>query len=135
MIIWGFRGRVRPLATVRTRYPRCGQQAAHRLVRSQRWFTLFFIPIVPFRTRYTATCTYCGARQVVKAAIAKAVAARSGAPPATVPAKGAAPASPETAPEAAPGYSSPVESASPADSDPPVDPPLAAFPAAEEPSV
>jgi hypothetical protein len=29
-------------------------------VESQRWFTLFFIPVIPLGTRYTLRCGVCG---------------------------------------------------------------------------
>ena len=75
MIIYGVRRRVRALATLRFRCSRCGQEAAQRLVRSQRWFTLFFVPLFPFGSRYVATCTYCGFAQRLDAKHAKALAA------------------------------------------------------------
>ena len=61
MIIWGLRSLVRLLVTFRQRCQRCGQESAHRLVRSRRFFSLFFVPVIPLHTRYVVTCTYCGA--------------------------------------------------------------------------
>ncbi|MGD1053302.1 MAG: zinc-ribbon domain-containing protein [Candidatus Dormibacteria bacterium] len=73
MIIFGSRGKVRLLATARARCQSCGQEAAHRLVKSQRMFTLFFVPLFPIGTRYVATCTYCGAARRVDAQVAKSL--------------------------------------------------------------
>jgi hypothetical protein len=129
MIIWGFRGRVRPLAMVRTRCPRCGQEAAHRLVRSQRWFTLFFIPIFPFRTRYIATCTYCGAGQVVNPEVAKAFAAGPGGQPGPATTPGASPAGVVAPPASVPGYAPATAPQAP------TDPTVVDVPAAGGPAV
>ncbi|HET9051939.1 MAG TPA: zinc ribbon domain-containing protein [Candidatus Dormibacteraeota bacterium] len=60
IIIFGGRRTVKPLGILQARCPRCGQVAAQRLVRSTRWFTLFFIPVIPLGSRHIATCTYCG---------------------------------------------------------------------------
>ena len=61
---------------------RCGKDAAQRLVSSQRWFTLFFVPVFPFTTAYVCSCTYCGFAQKVTKETAKTIGA---GPPATVP--------------------------------------------------
>ncbi len=129
MIIWGFRGRVRPLAMIRTRCPRCGQEAAHRLVRSQRWFTLFFIPIFPFRTRYIATCTYCGAGQVVNSEVAKAFAAGPGGQAGPATASGVSPAGVVAPSESVPDYPPATGPATP------TDPTVIDSPSTEEPAV
>jgi zinc-ribbon family len=60
MLIFGFRVTAVLLATLNYVCDRCGQPAAHQLVRRQRKFTLFFIPLFPVSTRYFDTCTYCG---------------------------------------------------------------------------
>ena len=38
----------------------CGNEAAHRVMRRRRRFTLFFIPIFTTSRRYSRTCAYCG---------------------------------------------------------------------------
>ena len=60
MIIWGFRVTSALLATLNYICDRCGQPAAHQLVKRVRKFTLFFIPLFPVSTKYSDTCTYCG---------------------------------------------------------------------------
>jgi len=39
---------------------RCGQNAAHEVVKRVRKFTLFFVPLFPASTRHLDTCTACG---------------------------------------------------------------------------
>lgn len=61
MVIFGFRTRVAILATLNYICEVCGVAAAHRVVRRRRWFTLFFIPVIPLGAgRYTDTCISCG---------------------------------------------------------------------------
>ena len=40
--------------------PNCGNVAAQRVDRRKRAFSLFFDPIIPLGSSYTATCTACG---------------------------------------------------------------------------
>jgi ribosomal protein L37E len=99
MIIFGFRRRVRLVATLRARCSRCGQDAAQRLIRSQHWFTLFFLPIFPFKTVYVGTCTACGFAQKVTREMAKTL--EGGPPAAAAPAPTATGSSvPGSAPQA-----------------------------------
>jgi hypothetical protein len=61
VLIWGFRTRVAILATLTYVCDVCGVQAAHRVVRRRRWFTLFFITVFPIGAdQYTDTCINCG---------------------------------------------------------------------------
>lgn len=60
MIIFGYRGFAKLLAMVSLVCQRCGNPAAHQLVKRSRWFTLFFIPVIPLYFSRTTTCTFCG---------------------------------------------------------------------------
>lgn len=59
LIIWGIRRRVAAAAMIRLAC-RNGHVAAHRLLKVTTWFTLFFIPLIPFGRKYSSVCTYCG---------------------------------------------------------------------------
>ena len=48
------------LATVFGPCETCGNQAAHRLSKHSRRFSLFFIPLFSVGTKYFDTCTACG---------------------------------------------------------------------------
>jgi hypothetical protein len=90
MIIFGFRSFVKTLAMLTLVCHRCGNPAAHRLVQRSRWFTLFFIPLIPLGfTRYS-TCTFCGASvKVSKEDAERMIAAgQQGAPPLAQPQPG-----------------------------------------------
>jgi uncharacterized Zn finger protein len=61
VVIFGYRTRVAILATLNYICQFCGVAAAHRVVRRRRWFTLFFIPVIPLGAgQYTDTCVSCG---------------------------------------------------------------------------
>ncbi|HUD69458.1 MAG TPA: zinc ribbon domain-containing protein [Acidimicrobiales bacterium] len=59
MILFGFRGRRKRLATVFIECPQCHRTCSQVVARTQRWFTLFFIPIFPFSTKYFTVCSMC----------------------------------------------------------------------------
>ena len=77
LIIFGFRSTVRVLATALMACGRCGQTGAHRLVRIRRWFTLFFLPVIPISSRVVQTCLVCGLALHVTAPQAEQVVALS----------------------------------------------------------
>jgi hypothetical protein len=60
LIIFGFRSFVKTLAMLTLVCDHCHNPAAHRVVQRSRWFTLFFIPVVPISFSRFTTCTYCG---------------------------------------------------------------------------
>jgi zinc-ribbon family len=60
MIIWGFRSRNNVMGQMQYPCPKCGQNSFHTVVRSRRWFTLFFIPIFPFTKSSLSRCNICG---------------------------------------------------------------------------
>lgn len=59
IFLFGFRSRTATLAMLQLAC-RNGHVAAHRLVKVVRWFTLFFIPVIPFSTKYVTSCAQCG---------------------------------------------------------------------------
>jgi zinc-ribbon family len=71
LIIFGLRSFERTLAMLTLVCGRCRNAAAHRLVQRRRWFTLFFIPLVPLGTTRYTVCAYCGAAHKVAKADAK----------------------------------------------------------------
>ena len=40
----------------------CGNAGPHQLVREKTRFSLFFVPLIPIRTRNAVHCPVCGAR-------------------------------------------------------------------------
>jgi zinc-ribbon family len=60
LIIFGFRRKVSRLTVIFTMCSFCHTPAAHAVTRLRKFFTLFFIPVLPIGTKYTTTCTLCG---------------------------------------------------------------------------
>lgn len=75
MLILGFRVSSVLLATLVYVCDRCGQNAAHQVVKRVRRFTLFFVPLFPVSTRYLDSCAACG--RVIDVPERQAVAAAS----------------------------------------------------------
>lgn len=65
MLIFGSRVTVAVVATFVYVCGRCHQNAAHHLSKRRRFFTLFFVPLIPMGTTYTDTCVACGIAHVV----------------------------------------------------------------------
>lgn len=65
MIIFGTRGMARILGQLIYACMMCRHEAAQRLVKRSRWFTLFFIPVFPFYVRRVVNCSYCGAESAI----------------------------------------------------------------------
>lgn len=59
LIIFGISTRTATLATV-SLVCRNGHVAAHRILKLTRWFSLFFVPIIPFSRTYRSVCIQCG---------------------------------------------------------------------------
>ena len=65
MIIFGTKGYLYQLAILTLVCGQCGNPSAHALRKRVTKFTLFFVPLFPFSTKYTTQCTFCGAEQKV----------------------------------------------------------------------
>lgn len=79
MLIFGLTARDALLATLVFVCERCGNQAAHHLIRRVRKFTLFFVPLFPVSTRYLDSCVACGRTVEVPREQAERAAAGRGA--------------------------------------------------------
>ncbi|MER8072642.1 zinc-ribbon domain-containing protein [Streptomyces sp. NPDC094034] len=67
MIIFGTKGYLYQLAILTLVCGQCGNPSAHTLRKRVSKFTLFFVPLFPFSTKFVTQCTFCGAeRQVTK---------------------------------------------------------------------
>ncbi len=77
IILFGLRRRIQRLGTAFFLCPYCQTPAAQVVTRVRRYFTLFFIPVVPLGGKYVVTCTMCGratqvAQQTAEAYVASA---------------------------------------------------------------
>ncbi|MGR6317464.1 zinc-ribbon domain-containing protein [Micromonospora soli] len=60
--IFGLRTKVARSGVVTEVCRTCGSQAAQVITRRATKFTLFFVPLIPVRTRWTKQCSFCGAQ-------------------------------------------------------------------------
>ncbi|MFF3749534.1 zinc-ribbon domain-containing protein [Streptomyces sp. NPDC002018] len=65
MIIFGSKAYLHQLAILTLVCGRCGNPSAHTLKKRVTKFTLFFVPLFAFSTKYATQCTFCGAEQRV----------------------------------------------------------------------
>lgn len=59
VILYGLRQRSKPLGQLTYVCPRCQQNCPHVVAKTQYIFTLFFVPLLPLRSSYLATCVNC----------------------------------------------------------------------------
>ncbi|WP_328339785.1 zinc-ribbon domain-containing protein [Micromonospora sp. NBC_00421] len=65
--IFGLRTKVTRAGVVTAVCRHCGNQAAQVISRRATKFTLFFVPLIPIRTKYVQQCSFCGAEYAVDA--------------------------------------------------------------------
>jgi hypothetical protein len=75
LIIFGWRTTLAHVATLLVQCSHCQTPAAHHVRKLRRWFTLFFIPLIPYKTVHYTTCTYCGVELVISGEEAQRLAA------------------------------------------------------------
>jgi hypothetical protein len=87
MILWGWgRRTVKHLGRITRKCPYCHNTGWFEVVTVRTWFTLFFIPVIPYRVRHVMMCTNCGGSVELDAermATAKQVIATGGVSSAT----------------------------------------------------
>ena len=80
LIIWGFRDTDRDLGVVDYLHcNRCNNDSNWRLQRTTSWFTLFFIPVIPYRRVYYVYCPVCHWTTEIPKEEAKRIMAQNGA--------------------------------------------------------
>lgn len=65
MIIYGYRSRNKVMGQLPYVCPQCKRNGYHAVVRTSRYFTLFWIPIIPIGKSTTARCNLCGYQEKV----------------------------------------------------------------------
>ncbi|MFC4148155.1 zinc-ribbon domain-containing protein [Micromonospora mangrovi] len=69
--IFGLRTKVTQSGVVTQVCRNCGNRAAQVITRRATKFSLFFIPLIPVRTRWAQQCTVCGAQYDISRAEAQ----------------------------------------------------------------
>ena len=58
--LFGIRNKAKAIAQQERTCTKCVRPTMHALVETKRWFTLFFIPVIPLGGNYFARCGVCG---------------------------------------------------------------------------
>lgn len=61
-------------------YANCRNTSPWKVIKVRRWFTLFFIPIIPYESRYVAMCPVCNRGIQVDAKAAQSLTAGGAVP-------------------------------------------------------
>lgn len=79
-IIWGSRVKETTLGNLGAiwRCDHCNNDSHYRVFKRATWFTLFWIPIFPYSTKYYVTCPVCGYGKEMKKAEAEELMAQYG---------------------------------------------------------
>ncbi len=64
-IIFGSRSKNKVMGQMQYLCARCGRPAFHTIVRSQRFFTLYFLPLIPMKKTTSSRCNLCGYQAVI----------------------------------------------------------------------
>jgi zinc-ribbon family len=56
----GTRTKAKPLGQLERPCTKCGRNTMQTAVGTKRWFTLFFIPVIPLGTSQVVRCNLCG---------------------------------------------------------------------------
>jgi hypothetical protein len=70
--LFGFKNKAKAIAQRERACAKCSRPTMHAIVESKRWFTLFFIPVIPCGTSFTARCGVCGLSSKCEANAAQA---------------------------------------------------------------
>lgn len=60
LFLFGFRTKGKALGQVERSCAKCARSTMHVAVEAKRWFTLFFIPVIPLGSSYALRCGVCG---------------------------------------------------------------------------
>jgi hypothetical protein len=58
--LFGIRTKAKSIGQVERPCSKCARLTMQNAVKSQRWFTLFFIPVIPLGSNYVLRCGVCG---------------------------------------------------------------------------
>jgi zinc ribbon protein len=63
LFFFGVRTRSKALAQLEQPCSKCSKPTIHTAVETKRWFTLFFVPVIPLGTNHLVRCNLCGLKQ------------------------------------------------------------------------
>jgi hypothetical protein len=58
--LFGVRTKAKPIGQLDRACTKCARSTMHVAVETRRWFTLFFIPVIPLGGNHFVRCNLCG---------------------------------------------------------------------------
>lgn len=58
--LFGFRTKAKPISQQERACTKCVRPTMHAIVETRKWFTLFFIPVIPITRNVFSRCGVCG---------------------------------------------------------------------------
>jgi hypothetical protein len=60
IFLFGVRTKAKPITQQERACTKCVRPTMHAIVETRKWFTLFFIPVIPFSRNIYSRCGVCG---------------------------------------------------------------------------
>jgi hypothetical protein len=60
LFLFGVRTKAKPIAQIEYPCSKCARSTMYTAMESKRWFTLFFIPVIPLGSTHVVRCNLCG---------------------------------------------------------------------------
>lgn len=60
LFLFGVRRKEKAIGQVERACSKCARPTVHAALELKSWFTLFFVPVIPFGTNYVTRCNFCG---------------------------------------------------------------------------
>jgi len=58
--LFGMRTKAKSIGQIERACSKCARPTMHNAIESRRWFTLFFIPVIPLGGNFVVRCGVCG---------------------------------------------------------------------------
>jgi hypothetical protein len=60
LFLFGVRTKAKPIAQIEYPCSKCARSTMYTAMESKRWFTLFFVPLIPLGSSHVVRCNLCG---------------------------------------------------------------------------
>ena len=60
LFLFGMRTKAKSIGQIERACSKCARPTMHNAIESRRWFTLFFIPVIPLGGNFVVRCGVCG---------------------------------------------------------------------------
>lgn len=65
-LIWGTKTKPKAIGAYNSRCPNCGKNTLHGVIKVTKYFTFFFIPLIPLSKKVFIGCEACGTSAEIK---------------------------------------------------------------------